>query len=126
MKVFPLLCGHQHMPLRYRNKVSASETVCELWFCVLSRNEFYFCIPKSHSFALFWHVWLPTDLDRKSLYILQTESQSMTGSMNSFFKNWKVTCCDMIISCHLVAQTEVVHSLVQRLWNSFSERSSLL
>ena len=37
--------------------------------------------PKSHSFAQVWHVWLPTDLDRKSLYILQTESQSV----NSFF-----------------------------------------
>ena len=42
-------------------------------------------------------MWLPTDLDRKSLYILQTESQSM----NSYLKKWKVTCCHMMISCHL-------------------------
>ena len=43
-------------------------------------------------------MWLlPTDLDKQSLYILQTESQSM----NSYFKKWKVTCCHMMISCHL-------------------------
>ena len=30
---------HQHMPLRYRKKISASETVCELQFYVLSRKR---------------------------------------------------------------------------------------
>ena len=39
MKVFPLLCDQQHMPLGYRKKISASETVCELRFCVLSRKR---------------------------------------------------------------------------------------
>ena len=39
MKVFPLLFGHQHMPLRYSKKISMSKTVCDIWFCVLSRKR---------------------------------------------------------------------------------------
>ena len=105
MKVFPLLCGHHHMPLRCRNKILASETVCESRFCVLSRKRILLLYSLKSFLRPVWHVWLPTDLHRKSLYSLQTESQSMAGSMNSFLKKWQVTCCDMMIS------------LVQRLWN---------
>ena len=28
------LCGHQHMPLQYKKKISVTKTVCELRFCV--------------------------------------------------------------------------------------------
>ena len=38
-------------------------------------------------------------------------------------RSLKADCTDFT---HLVAQTEVVHSLVQRLWDSFSEISFLL
>ena len=36
-----VLCGHQHMPLQYRKRTSSSETVCELRFGVLSKNDSY-------------------------------------------------------------------------------------
>ena len=47
MKVFPSLCGHQHMPLRYR-KISASEKVCELRavLCVVKKTNFISVFPK--------------------------------------------------------------------------------
>ena len=99
MKVFPLLCGHQHMQLRYRNKISASETVCELF--VVKKTNLTSVSPEVIPSPCFGMLWLTTDLDRESLCILKTEAQSMTGSMNSYFKKWKVTCCDMMISCHL-------------------------
>ena len=38
---------------------------------------------------------------------------------------WKVTCCHMMISCHLpilLLKLKWLHSLVQRLRNNFSER----
>ena len=82
-------------------------------------NESYLTsvFPKSHSFAKFWRAWLPTHLDRKSLFILQSESQSM----NSFLKmeSYLLPYGDQLSRTHLVAQTEVEHSLVQRLWSVF-------
>ena len=41
-----VLCGHPHIPLQYRKRISASETVGELWFCVSSnkRQLCYSCI----------------------------------------------------------------------------------
>ena len=41
-----VLCGHPHMPLQYRKRISASETVCELRFGELSKKRqlSYFCI----------------------------------------------------------------------------------
>ena len=46
-----VLCGHPHMPLQYGKSISASETICELRFGVLSKKKnnkkrqlSYFCI----------------------------------------------------------------------------------
>ena len=43
-----------------------------LWvmvLCVVKKTKIisYFCVPKSYSFAQFWHMWLLTHLDRKAL-----------------------------------------------------------
>ena len=35
----PVVVWPLAMPLRYRKKISASETICELRFCVLSRKR---------------------------------------------------------------------------------------
>ena len=42
-------------------------------------------------------MWLPTDPDRKSLHVLQTEFRSM----NFFFKKCNVTCFHIMINSHL-------------------------
>ena len=71
-------------------------------FVYCQENESYFT--SVFTKVQFWHAWLPTDLDRKSLYILQTESQSM----NSFFKkmeNYFLPHDDQLLLTHLVAQT---------------------
>ena len=81
MKVFPLFCvatgtcrhNTERGPHRVKQFVSYS-----LMFCQSKKRQLsYFCITESHPFAKFWHVWLPTHLDKKGLHTLQTESQSI-------------------------------------------------
>ena len=63
-----VLCGHPHMPLQDRRRISASEKVCELRFGVLSRKRQLSSsvLPKVIPLAKFWYVWLPTHLDKKA------------------------------------------------------------
>ena len=69
-----------------KEDLGASETICELQFCVVKKTNFTSVFPEvipSPRFGMCGY----TDLDRKSLHILQTESQSI----NSFFlKNEKL------------------------------------
>ena len=129
MKVFPLLCGRQHMPLRYRNKISASETVCELRFCVLSRKRVLLLYSlKSFLRPVLACVATHRSRQKKPLNFANRISihdgihELLFKKMESYLLRYD----DQLSLAHLVAQTEVVHSLVQRLWNSFSERSFLL
>ena len=56
---------------------------------------------------------------QKNLYIFQTESQSMNSFKKKKMESYLLPYDDQLSLTHLVAQTEVVHSLVQRLWNAF-------
>ena len=85
-------------------------------FVCCQENESYltFVFPKvilSPSFCMC--DWLPTDLDRKTFTFCKLNLNPWTP----FFK--KEMESYLLPLTHLVAQTEVVHSLVQRLWNAF-------
>ena len=124
MKVFPLLSGHQHMPLQYRNKISASETVCELRFCVLSRKRILLLYSlKSFLRPVLACMAIHRSRQKKPLHFANWISIHdgihellFLKKMESYLFRYD----DQLSLTHLVAQTEVVHSIVQILWTSFS------
>ena len=52
---------------------------------------------------------------QKNLHILQTESQSMNSFLKIKMESYLLPYDDQLSFTYLVAETEVVHSLVQRL-----------
>ena len=80
------------MPLGHRKKQFVS-----YGFVCCQENESYLAsvFPKVIPSSSFGMVQLPTNLDRESLYILQTESQSM----NAFFLNGKSLTCAKAVEC---------------------------
>ena len=120
MEVFPLFCGHQHIPLRYRRRSRRVKQFVSYGYVCCQETKVILLLYSLKSFFHRVSACVTTHRSRqKNLYILQTESQSM----NSFKKNKKESYLlpydDQLSLTHLVAQTEVVHSLVQRLWNAF-------
>ena len=89
-----VLCGHPHMPLQYRKRMSASERVCELLFGVLSKKK------------------------------QQKKPDSYLTSVlpKSFLCSYLLPNDDQFSLTYLAAQSEVVHSLVRMLFNPILPR----
>ena len=116
---FPCLCVLGKVTITHDDNDNNDNPVCKRWRssrCFVwppahavpiqrKRQLSYFRIPQSNSFARLWHVWLPTNLDKKAFT----------------FANWISIHQPLLKLTHLAAQSGVVHSLVQRLWNAFSE-----
>ena len=103
-----VLCSHPHMPLQYRKRISASETVCELWFGVLLKKTtvilllYYLMSLLSNVLA----CATPTHLDKKAFTFCTLNLNPST----SCFK----------IESYLLPNDDQL-SLMQRLLNAFSE-----
>ena len=107
---------------RYDTEEDLGEWNCLLVtvMCVVKKTKVILLLYSLKSFFHPVFACVTTHRSRqKNLYILQTESQSM----NSFFKkrteSYLLPYDYQLSLTHLVAQTEVVHSLMQRLWNAF-------
>ena len=103
------------------------KTVCALRFCVLSRKRILLLYSLKSNGVRPVLACVATHRFRQKKPLHFSNWISIHDGIHELkMESYLLRYDDQLSLTHLAAQTEVVHSLVQKLWNSFSDRSFVL